>query len=446
MARAKTSDPVAQLEQILDDPSSGDVHDLRAAILESTGEAQTHEEGRRLSKCDEAVTDGDLAFVQKMLKEGMDPNQVIFGETVLVKALRYHREDVVELLLKAGADPNKKSEGYPPLMRGVGSGRLTKMMLDAGAEVEARGKGEGPVLAIAAAEGDKESVAHLLAAGAKVDARCKLTRPPRNEVKKCTALFGAALFGDVEIVRMLLDAGADPRAVNEEGETPLDWARLCRNKGQRKKVVAMLEGEGAAEGNPVDPVVPQDLDFRKRCKTAEYREALARLEKLAGAKASPLQFENAESAARGGYGVSMPKEEATTLVAKERRWFAKQGCTLFYSDHVLRTGGHCVALLPTTDLAEVFTAVETTGANSGVYTEDIVKWFRELEKEQPFELHGTGMDFIDGRLTKPPKDARKLAKRMVEFCPDLVGDSDAKAVKRLTGELTTSGRVSFWWD
>ena len=445
MGKAKRSDPASVLERMLNERSGEDIHDFRGAILESTGEARTHAVSRRLSQYDEAVLDGDVAAVRKLLKGGADPNQVIFGETVLVKALRQNRVGVVELLLKAGADPNKKSEGYPPFMWGVNSVRVTELMLEAGADANARGKGEGPVLAVAAAGGAPQSVVLLIEAGAKVNARCKLARPPRNEVAKCTALFWAALRGDADIVGMLLEAGADATAVNENGETALDWARLGRGKDQ-KKVIAMLEAAGAATGKPVDPVVPQDLDFTKRCKTPAYREALKRLEKLTKGKADPLVFQNAESLARGGYGVPAGRDEAKAFVAKEREWFAKRECTLFCSDFISRKGGDCIALLPTTDLAEVFTAVKTTGANSGVYTEDIVKWFRELEKEQPLELHGTGIDFVDGRLAKPPKDAKKLAKRMVELCPDLVGDSEAEAAKRLAEGLKKDQRVWFWWD
>ena len=90
--------------------------------------------------------------------------------------------------------------------------------------------------------------------------------------------------------------------------------------------------------------------------------------------------------------------------------------------------------------------METTGANSGVYTEDVVKWFRALEKEQPFEPHGIGMDFVEGELIKPPKDATKLAQRMIKFCPDLIGEDEKKTVKQLAEQLAKTGRIWFWWD
>lgn len=41
-----------------------------------------------------------------------------------------------------------------------------------------------------------------------------------------TLLHGAVVSGDLEEVRRLLDAGADPRIANRDGKTPLQAAAL----------------------------------------------------------------------------------------------------------------------------------------------------------------------------------------------------------------------------
>ena len=41
-----------------------------------------------------------------------------------------------------------------------------------------------------------------------------------------TLLHGAVVSGDVDEVRRLLDAGADPRIANRDGKTPLQAAAL----------------------------------------------------------------------------------------------------------------------------------------------------------------------------------------------------------------------------
>ncbi len=109
--------------------------------------------------------------------------------------------DNLRQLLAAGADVNAEWKGNPPLYSAVSvpsrknDGRLTdfvsidkrravvRMLLDAKADVNARGGTELTVLMNAAWSG-----------------------------------------GDDEIINMLLDAGADVKAVDDKGNTASDWA------------------------------------------------------------------------------------------------------------------------------------------------------------------------------------------------------------------------------
>jgi ankyrin repeat protein len=61
----------------------------------------------------------------------------------------------------------------------------------------------------------------LLARGADVHARQDLG---------FTALHGAAVGGGEEMIRLLLDQGADPAARNVAGKTPADLARERADK------------------------------------------------------------------------------------------------------------------------------------------------------------------------------------------------------------------------
>jgi hypothetical protein len=67
-----------------------------------------------------------------------------------------------------------------------------------------------------------------------------------------------------------------------------------------------------------------------------------------------------------------------------------------------------------------------------------------MEKTQPFELTEAGFDFCAGRFTTPVKDAKALAKRMYEFCPDIV-DQGVGDLPKLEAELT-KGMFFLWWD
>jgi hypothetical protein len=77
--------------------------------------------------------------------------------------------------------------------------------------------------------------------------------------------------------------------------------------------------------------------------------------------------------------------------------------------------------------------------------EDIVNWLEDLEKEQPFRLTGAAFDWCEGEFLKPIKNSRQLAKKMYEFCPDIVGQG-VGSVAGLAKELNKSQKFYFWWD
>ena len=86
-----------------------------------------------------------------------------------------------------------------------------------------------------------------------------------------------------------------------------------------------------------------------------------------------------------------------------------------------------------------------TGIEPATYGLRVIAWLRELEAEQPFELTGIGFDFLSGRFAAPVKDPAGLAKRMYEFCPDIV-DQGVGDVAALAEELRTKQTLYFWWD
>jgi ankyrin repeat protein len=85
----------------------------------------------------------------------------------------------------------------------------------------------------AARAGDLGMARLLLEAGADLEARA-----PGG----ATALHHAAYFGHPEVVRELLAWGADPGAVDKVGYTPLQWARVWDHRHEEPgATVAVLE-------------------------------------------------------------------------------------------------------------------------------------------------------------------------------------------------------------
>jgi ankyrin repeat protein len=113
---------------------------------------------------------------------------------------------------------------------GFGHPGAVKLLLESGADINARNNdGETPLM-VASLLGHVDIVKLLLAKGADVDAMHK---------RGMTALMRASFEGHVEVVRVLVDHGAD---VNVEGMIPA--LSLACEMG-RTKVVKLLLEKGA---------------------------------------------------------------------------------------------------------------------------------------------------------------------------------------------------------
>jgi hypothetical protein len=76
----------------------------------------------------------------------------------------------------------------------------------------------------------------------------------------------------------------------------------------------------------------------------------------------------------------------------------------------------------------------------------ILQWLEQLEREQPFPLRCIGQDLLVGQFLSPVKDAKKLAKAMVEFCDDIV-EQGCGSLSALARELKKNpAPLYFWWD
>ena len=136
-----------------------------------------------------AASHGHKDVVKLLLKAGADANKADqYGQTPLIEAARYGQIEVAQLLLDGGAEPNKADNaGLTPLHEAAGRGNSWQL------------------------------VKHLIESGTEwsIDKPDKFRRTP---------LHWAISYGQREVVKVLLEAGADPSKKDKRGSTPLSEA------------------------------------------------------------------------------------------------------------------------------------------------------------------------------------------------------------------------------
>jgi ankyrin repeat protein len=146
------------------------------------------------------------------------------GQTALLVAVWNDDLEAARQLIEAGADVNAKDaiEDSPFLVAGAhGRSEILKMTLEHGAEIESTNRFGGTAIIPAAEKGHPEAVSILIGAGANVDHVNRLG---------WTALLEAVILSDggavhQDIVKRLLDGGADKSIADRDGVTALEHAK-----------------------------------------------------------------------------------------------------------------------------------------------------------------------------------------------------------------------------
>jgi len=178
---------------------------------------------------------GTVELLRLLLDRGADLRaQDRAGATALSLAVRSADVDVVRFLVERGLDPNA-------LAPGARRAAFARYDLPTTDYLMAKGLNPSPDLLLTAAQWQPTSLlARWIEAGANVNAT---NAGQYNRTALMTAVTSEA--EGPEVLKLLLDRGADPNVKTTEGETSLDWAIY---KGDRAKI-QVLEQFGATRGN-----------------------------------------------------------------------------------------------------------------------------------------------------------------------------------------------------
>lgn len=188
-----------------------------------------------------AARQGDAAAVQDLLAQGASVHASDDqGVTALIAAAYQNHLEVAKLLIEAGADVNVQDNTQQSaylISTADGYLDLLKLTLEAGADVHSLDSYNGTGLIRAADRGHAEIVEELLKTDIAIDHVNRLG---------WTALLEAIILGDggprhTEVVRLLVQAGADVNLADRNGVTPLAHAR----QQGFEEIIVILESAGA---------------------------------------------------------------------------------------------------------------------------------------------------------------------------------------------------------
>lgn len=168
-----------------------------------------------------SAVEGNLVqVVEELLDEGADVNLTLRRTPLHVAAEKGHSE-IVDLLVAHGADLNAQDHlGRVPLLLAVNRGHreIARRLAEAGTDATVRTHQGETLLMAALRQEDAELAEWLVERGVDVDA-------VGTDRRRATALMIAAARGDLAMVEMLLQHGADPSLTNDRVETALDLSR-----------------------------------------------------------------------------------------------------------------------------------------------------------------------------------------------------------------------------
>ena len=223
------------------------------------------------------IESGDFQTIKKLIEsKSLDVNYNLdideySKSTPLIQAIKYKQTDIINYLLENNADVNLKEEltGFTPLMASLHDITITELLIEKGADIEAKDDDGINALVYASTYNNEEMVKFLLEKGADANTVCEIENEHTDIAS--TPLMNAAYRGNTNIINMLLENGADINYTTDFGMTALMMAASFNQFGAAKVLL-----ENNADTSITDEYGRTALDLAK---LEDYKDIVELLEK-----------------------------------------------------------------------------------------------------------------------------------------------------------------------
>ena len=223
------------------------------------------------------IESGDFQTIKKLIEsKSLDVNYNLdideySKSTPLIQAIKYKQTDIINYLLENNADVNLKEEltGFTPLMASLHDITITELLIEKGADIEAKDDDGINALVYASTYNNEEMVKFLLEKGADANTVCEIENEHTDIAS--TPLMNAAYRGNTNIINMLLENGADINYTTDFGMTALMMAASFNQFGAAKVLL-----ENNTDTSITDEYGRTALDLAK---LEDYKDIVELLEK-----------------------------------------------------------------------------------------------------------------------------------------------------------------------
>ncbi|MBM9538543.1 ankyrin repeat domain-containing protein [Desulfobulbus alkaliphilus] len=214
-----------------------------------------------------AVDNGHIAIAEYLLIQGANPNSTgrVTWRAPIILAAENDNAAMARILIEAGADVHARGRGMTTalhLMAFSGSKELAGLLMHKGISIEVEtSNGQRPLHY--AASGDQKGLAELLiSSGAQIDVKDNRGQTP---------LHLAVINRHRHLAELLISSGADVNAVADTGRTPLHFATQLEQDADAWVDILLAAGADAAiaDGNGNYP-----FDLAVRAESADIARKL----------------------------------------------------------------------------------------------------------------------------------------------------------------------------